>query len=146
MKKQTIIFLAGGAAVIILIIILLSTRTPNQSNQLFSSSADDAIIESEAIFLSQIQQLQQIDLSRAVLLTDDRFTRLIDNTVVLDTETAGRENPFAPIDDRTKILRAAEQAAAAQQAFINTQNSQLNDTSDDVIESDLDNQPTTSTQ
>ena len=121
-KKFIIIGVAVAVIIGALLLLLPDNSDDSLSTQLgtatgFGASTD--IIQSEAIFLSQIQQLQGVDLSNVSLFTDDRFSRLVDNTVLLNSAKAGRPNPYAPIDARVRVEQQEKQKAAAEAAATN---------------------------
>jgi len=111
MNKKTILISVLAIALIAIGLIIFmpsASDTFSEDSQLTSNgsiSNTSDVLQSEALFLNQIQQLQRIDLSRADLLQDMRFTRLVDNTVELREIKAGRDNPYAPIDARAVVQR-----------------------------------------
>ena len=65
-----------------------------------SSSSDDVLSSSAAAssdtLLSTLDQLKSLTLDQSIT-TNPEFESLTDNTVVLPTENAGKQNPFAPL-------------------------------------------------
>ena len=87
---------AGGAT-------LVATKTSTLTPQEEATNAD---------FLHLLRSLKGIDLNRNDLTKNPLFTNLIDYSVTLTPEQAGRENPFAPLAAALKTTTAAALPAA----------------------------------
>jgi hypothetical protein len=109
MKKKHLIIIGAVAIVIVILIVLMpsigDTFSRTDSELVVDSGLpiDQNLAQSETLFINQIQQLQQIDLSQAQVLDNPEFQQLQDNTVELSEIEAGRSNPFSPIDARVII-------------------------------------------
>ena len=125
MNKKTL----GIGGLIIGLIILVVVVLPQDSDDSLISGLGTAtglgdnvdIIQSEILFLDQIQQLQSINLTNVSLLEDERFTRLVDNTVPIPDFNAGRVNPYAAIDARIRFQEQQRQQQQLQQIIGNQQ-------------------------
>lgn len=66
-------------------------------------SVSGEVARSEAYFLEQIRNLQQVTLDDVSVLKDNRLQKLDDNTVVIPEFARGRSNPFSPIEARVQF-------------------------------------------
>ena len=88
----------------------LVTTNSNSINN--STSTSPEIIQSEAFFLQQINQLKQVSIENTQVIEGQEFKSLLDNTVTLKEFKAGRSNPYEPIDARVKLRERLEQEEA----------------------------------
>ncbi len=98
MSKQTQIIFAIGLVIVVLIGgYFLFFNNNNQSTAVSATAAPSSA--DEATFIALTQELQPIsfDPSVTAILTDPRFTSLIDIHTPILPEATGRTDPFAPI-------------------------------------------------
>lgn len=119
MNKKLLIIIGGVVLIGLLIFIFVQSSNPNfeESDLVYETgmmpgvrglgggylNGNSEVARSEAIFLQQIQQLQNITFSESKILDDPGFKRLNDNTVTLEEIPAGRSNPFNPIGIRSTL-------------------------------------------
>jgi hypothetical protein len=92
MNKNTIIAIVAGIVVLGTAAYMLFART--QSTVAVDSTAP--VSPAEITFVSLASQLEPLTFDKSIL-SDPRFTSLVDIHTAVVPETAGRRDPFAPI-------------------------------------------------
>ena len=72
-------------------------------------SQSAALVE-EQVFLGKLKELQGLDLNTD-LFSDEEFLSLVDHTVQVVDEEAGRPNPFAPVPGLILVPPQQQQAS-----------------------------------
>lgn len=91
MNKNTIIAIAVGIGLLLAAAYFLFVRTPSDAVVTETQPTSPA----ELTFVNLASQLEPLGFDRTIL-TDPRFTALIDIHTAVIPEQAGRRDPFAP--------------------------------------------------
>jgi hypothetical protein len=94
LSKNTTILIAAGIVVLGLVAYFLWMRPSGE--EIVSTTGFGAAGEAQATFLTLGAQLGPIGFD-ASILSDPRFTKLVDIKTVIVPEAGGRTDPFAPL-------------------------------------------------
>lgn len=112
MNTKKILIAALIIIAVIVIFVYLGGQNSFEEDGLLSGSVRNSdlntetsadLIRSEAVFVQQIAQLENVSFDNTSVFEDERLQLLVDNTAILDDFPAGRSNPFIPINSSNRI-------------------------------------------
>ncbi len=92
-SKNTSILIAAGIVILGVVAYFLWFRAPEAT---VTVESEGPASQAQATFISLASQLEPVGFDTGIL-TDSRFTALIDIKTAILPETAGRTDPFAPL-------------------------------------------------